>query len=114
MRFQRGDIIDVFFDLPYLKETKTHPAIIISNDTVYEKEGIYICVMMTSSNKTDLFSFEITADMLLYTSNKVFSQARSHLISYVMEKHIVGNRPRNTLKENALNRLITRINNAVF
>ncbi|OYU83698.1 MAG: hypothetical protein CFE24_10255 [Flavobacterium sp. BFFFF2] len=114
MPFQRGDIIDVFFDLPYLKETKTHPAIIISNDAVYEKEEVYVCVMMTSNIEIDMFSFEITKDMLHYSNNKVFSQARSHLISYLMDKHIVGNRPKNALKENALNRLLVRINNAVF
>ena len=48
MSFQKGDIIDVFFDLPYSKETKTHPAIIISNEDVYDKDELYVCVMMTS------------------------------------------------------------------
>ena len=114
MSFQRGDIIEVFFDLPYSKETKTHPAIIISNEDVYDKDDVYVCVMMTSSSQIDMFSFEITQDMLNYTNNKDFSQARCHLISYVMDKHIVCNKPKNSLKENALNRLIVRINNTVF
>jgi len=114
MSFQRGDIIEVFFDLPYSRETKTHPAIIISNDEVYDKDEVYVCVMMTSSDQIDMFSFEITQDMLNNTNNKNFSQARCHLISYVMDKHIVGNKPKNSLKENALNRLIVRINNTVF
>ena len=56
MSFQKGDIIDVFFVLPYSKETKTHPAIIISNEDVYDKDELYVCVMMTSSTETDLFS----------------------------------------------------------
>lgn len=114
MSFKRGDIIDVYFDLPYSKETKTHPAIIISNEDVYDKDELYVCVMMTSNSQLDMFSFEITQDMLSQTNNKVFSQARCHLISYVMEKHIVGNSPKNSLKENALNRLIVRINDTVF
>jgi mRNA interferase MazF len=114
MSFQKGDIIDVFFDLPYSRETKTHPAIIISNEDVYDKDELYVCVMMTSSTETDLFTFTITDDMLVQKSNKDFSQARCHLISYVMEKHIVGKTPKNTMKENALNRLLIKINETVF
>ena len=114
MSFQRGDIIEVYFDLPYSKETKTHPAIIISNEDVYDKDEVYVCVMMTSITQIDLFSFEITQDMLTQKNNKDFSQARCHLISYVSDKHIVGNRPKNTLKENALNRLLVKINDTVF
>ena len=114
MSFQKGDIIDVFFDLPYSRETKTHPAIIISNEDVYDKDELYVCVMMTSSTETDLFTFTITEDMLVQKSNKDFSQARCHLISYVMEKHIVGKTPKNTMKENALNRLLIKINETVF
>ena len=114
MSFQKGDIIDVFFDLPYSRETKPHPAIIISNEDVYDKDELYVCVMMTSSTETDLFTFTITDDMLVQKSNKDFSQARCHLISYVMEKHIVGKTPKNTMKENALNRLLIKINETVF
>lgn len=114
MSFQKGDIIDVFFDLPYSKETKTHPAIIISNEDVYDKDELYVCVMMTSSTETDLFTFAITDDMLVQKNNKDFSQARCHLISYVMEKHIVGRTAKNSMKENALNRLLIRINDTVF
>lgn len=114
MSFQKGDIIDVFFDLPYSKETKTHPAIIISNEDVYDKDELYVCVMMTSSTETDLFTFEVTQDMLVQKNNKDFSQARCHLISYVMEKHIVGKTPKNTLKENAFKRLLIKINDTVF
>ena len=114
MSFQKGDIIEVYFDLPYSKETKTHPAIIISNDDVYDKDESYVCVMMSSNTDTDLFTFEITQEMLTQKNNKPFSQARCHIITFVQEKHIIGNRAMNSLKENALNRLIVRINNTVF
>ena len=110
MGFQRGDIVEVYFDLPYHNKTETHPAIIISNEEVYHTDEIYICVMMTSSKKKDLFTFEVTQDMLQSKNNKRFSQARCHLVTYVMEKHIVGNYPKNKMKPSAVNRLIARIN----
>ena len=46
MPYERGDIVEVFFDLPYTTETKTHPAIIISNEDVFNTDSIYICVII--------------------------------------------------------------------
>lgn len=114
MALKRGDIIDVFFDLPYSKETKTHPAIILSNEDVYNTDELYVCVMMTSKENKDLFTFEITQEMLQMSNNKKFSQARCHLITYIMEKHITSKYPKNTLKPNALERLLVRINEVTF
>ncbi len=109
MIFEKGDIVEVFFDLPHSKETKTHPAIIISNENVYDLDESYVCVMMTSSTKIDLMSFKITQDMLERTNNKAFSQARCHLITYIVEKHILNRYPLNRLKPEAVNRLHNRI-----
>ena len=83
MSFQKGDIIDVFFDLPYSKETKTHPAIIISNEDVYDKDELYVCVMMTSSTETDLFTFEVTQDMLVQKNNK--DSFRAHVPLHLLQ-----------------------------
>lgn len=108
MALERGDIVEVYFELPYSKETKTHPAIIISNEDVHDQE-IYICVMMTSSKTKDIFTFEISNDMLNKPSNKDFSQARCHIVTYILEKHIVKNANKSTLKPNAVNRLVSHI-----
>lgn len=108
MALGRGDIIEVYFQLPYSKETKTHPAIIISNDDVHAEE-IYICVMMTSSKTKDIFTFEILNEMLNKPSTKDYSQARCHIVTYVLEKHIIKNANKSTLKPNAVDRLVTHI-----
>lgn len=111
--FERGDIVEVYFDLPKATETKLHPAIIISNNDVYDNDEIYICVMMTSSKKVDLFSFEIKHEMLDYPNNKDFSQARCHLITYVKEKHF-EKRKLNRLKDSYVDNLVERINTVVI
>ena len=110
MAFERGDIVEVYFDLPYHDKTETHPAVIISNHEVYNTDEIYICVMITSSRRKDLFTFEVTQNMLQSKNNKKVSQARCHLVTYIKENHIVGNYPRNRMKVSAVNRLIARIN----
>ncbi|AIY14643.1 type II toxin-antitoxin system PemK/MazF family toxin [Cellulophaga baltica] len=109
MAFKRGDIIMVYFDLPYSKGNDSHPAIIISNDDVHNSDDIFICVMITSVDGKDLFSFEIE-DSMLENKKNVSGQARCHLLAFVQEKQIAEKRPINTLKPNAVNRLVEKIN----
>ncbi|MFC7774070.1 type II toxin-antitoxin system PemK/MazF family toxin [Flavobacterium sp. GCM10027622] len=85
--FERGDIVKVYFSLPYQKNHDWHPAIIISNDNVYNRDDMYVCVMLTHFDQKDLFTFEIENYMLVNPSQNKFSQARAHLITYVEEKH---------------------------
>jgi mRNA interferase MazF len=116
MALKRGDIIEVYFDFPRVNNTKPHPAIIISNEDVYETETGYVCVIMTSSeNFKDKFTFEITDNMLERPNNKDFSQARCHLVTFVYESHLNDkNYAKNTLKPNSVERLIAFINEVTF
>jgi mRNA interferase MazF len=116
MALKRGDIIEVYFDFPRVRSSKPHPAIIISNEDVYDVENGYICVIMTSSkNFIDKFTFEITENMLERPNNKEFSQARCHLVTFVFEQHLGNkNNAKNTLKPNSVERLISFINETSF
>lgn len=110
----RGDIIDIHFEFPRMRGSKTHPAIIISNSDVYDAEEGYVCVIMTSREFTDKFTFQITDDMLQGKNNKTFSQARCQFVTFVHEDHIIDRYAKNTLKPNSVERLITHINNYTF
>ncbi|MFV7235906.1 type II toxin-antitoxin system PemK/MazF family toxin [Flavobacterium sp. ZB4R12] len=109
MAFQRGDIIMVYFDLPYSESSDSHPAIIISNDDVFEQDGLYICVMMSSTTKNiDKYSFEVTQEMLVNKNNKDYSQVRCHLITNVDQESIRGGKI-NSMKKNSVDQLVIRI-----
>lgn len=112
MALKRGDIVEVYFDFPKVKTTQCHPAIIISNQDVYDADDCYVCVIMTSSKLfVDKFTFEVKNEMLQFENNKDYSQARCHLITVVEEKHLINkNSAKNSLKPNALNKLIAYIN----
>ena len=111
--FNQGDIVEIYFDLPNQKEIKLHPAIILSNNQLFELQQVYVCVMMTSSNIEDEFSFFIDDSMLLNKSNKKLSQARCHLITYAAEKHF-QKRKLNTIKIKFINALLDKINLSVL
>ena len=114
MAFKRGDIVQIFFDLPYTTSQKLHPAIIISNEDVHNTDDVYIGVMLTSNGKEDMFSFIIDDSMLTSTNNVNHSQARTHLVTYFMPKHIYSKKPMNTMKNNSVNRLVERISETSF
>ncbi len=83
--YYQGDIVLVNFPLP--EGFKPHPAVIISNQEVYETEDCYIGVMISSSKIRDNFSFELTHGMLTKPLDKP-SQVRCHLLALFNEKEI--------------------------
>ncbi|MES2388537.1 MAG: type II toxin-antitoxin system PemK/MazF family toxin [Bacteroidota bacterium] len=119
MPFKQGDIIDFDFVMPGTSEWRTHSCVIISCDKVYAHDSIYLCAMMTSNGTDDRFSFHLSQDDLELPSNKLTSQVRCHLISYIPEADLLrgraqNNLPYNTIRKLTFRRLISRINEAVF
>lgn len=105
------DIVEVFFDDDF---GGNHPAIVISNKLVQEIEGYFVCVMMTSTNHDDEFSFVITDEMVVKPMNREHCEARCHLIQFVPIDNIMKNSHHNQLKLNAFKKLIKKINDSTF
>jgi len=114
MPFNRGNIVEIAFDLPYDGASPTHPFVVISNDEVYEEDQMYVCVMLTHMRKTDLYTFEITPDMMSKPGDGRFSQARCHIIINVSDDDIVHPLSKNSLKLSAVSRIIAHINASTF
>lgn len=66
------DIIEVVFDDNL---GGNHPAIVISNKLVQDVEGYFVCIMMTSKDHDDEFSFVITDDMVVNPLNRHHCEA---------------------------------------
>ncbi len=110
MVYQR-DIVEVIFDDEF---GGNHPAIVLSNKLVQETEGYFVCVMMTSSDFDDEFSFVIEDDMLTKPLNRDHCEARCHLINFVPIDTIISNKHRNQIKIGPFKKLIQKINNSTF
>lgn len=110
MSYNRGDIIEFYLELPYQSHLKPHPFVIISNDDVFEEDGMYVCVMITHSQHTDKYSFEIEDKMLVNKSDGRFSQVRCHLIVNVKAEDIQVTKTRNSMKKRYVNSLVSYIN----
>ena len=86
MVYQR-DIVEVVFDDDF---GGNHPAIVLSNKLVQEVEGYFVCVMMTSTDFDDEFSFVIDDNMLIRPLKRPHCEARCHLINFVPIDSIIS------------------------
>lgn len=91
-----------------------HPAVVLSNKLVQEVEGYFVCVMMTSANHDDEFSFVITDEMVSQPMHRKHCEARCHLINFVPVDAIVANAHHSQLKVEAFKKLIQKINDSTF
>lgn len=81
---------------------------------VQEVEGYFVCIMMTSTDHDDEFSFIITDDMVSNPLNRPHCEARCHLINFVPAENILKNAHNNQLKLEAFKKLILKINSTTF
>ncbi len=63
MRFNQRDIVELNFELPNGK-FKVHPALVVSNQNVFEAEDIFYAVMISSKEFDDEFTFALENSML--------------------------------------------------
>ena len=116
MPYHRGDIIELAFLIPGTNRTQQHPAVIISNQDVYNNDGIYICVMITHSDLNDMFAFELSKNMFINSANIPTGKAKAHLIAYVLANQIIPNHntKMNRMKSTYVNKLVDFINFTVL
>ena len=105
------DIVEVVFDEDF---GGNHPAIVLSNKLVQEVEGYFVCVMMTSSQFNDEFSFVILDEMLSKPMKSKHCEVRCHLINFVPLDAIIINNYRNQIKINPFKDLIKKIIDSTF
>lgn len=111
MSYQKRRIVEAPFYLG--DEEKKHPAVIISDPSVFEQEGFYHCVMITGSSRFDKFSFRINDDDLDIPLKKP-SQIRMHISMYFWEDELMRDQPENYLSETAFERLIHQMQSEVY
>lgn len=105
---EQRQIVEVPFNLP--QGVLNHPALVISNNTAIELEEAFIAVMITSQRFDDEFTFELSSGMLESGKlDKLYSEIRSHLISFFRVSDVIRNSQRAKIKKADFARIITHI-----
>jgi mRNA-degrading endonuclease toxin of MazEF toxin-antitoxin module len=87
MKYEQGDIIEVDFMLPDY-QYKVHPAIIVSNNELNEKEDFYYIVLVSSKTHFPEYSYPLTDVM---TTNKFTKQSyvKCQVMYYEKERGVM-------------------------
>lgn len=90
-----------------------HPAVVLSEPELYQKEKYYLCAMITSVVHNDRFTFKLERNYTTRGMQKP-SEVRVNLIAPIYENDITKKTPANFLTDNAFTFLIDHINEVIF
>ncbi|MDR0941224.1 MAG: type II toxin-antitoxin system PemK/MazF family toxin [Bacteroidales bacterium] len=110
MKYQQGDIIEVYFMLPDYKY-KVHPAIIVSNEELNEKENFYYIVLVSSKIHFPEYSYRLTDEM---TTNKFTKESyvKCQVMYYEKERGVI--RKLGKVRQPYLDEIIEKIITSIF
>lgn len=108
---EQRDIIEVCFGEEF---GGNHPALVISNNLIHEIEDAFICLMMTSKEKDDEFSFPLTKEMLTKPLSKDYAEIRCHLVQFIPAEEIINNTHYNKVKLKYFKKIIDKMNRSTL
>ena len=107
MTLQQRDIIEVpFFD------AGPHPAIVVSVPEIFEEEGFFYAVNLSTKNWFPDWTFAITPDMINNPHNFKNGFALCHIVQLYYANEITGRY--GSLKTEHFKQLIEKINRVIF
>lgn len=110
MKYNQRDIVEIPFELPNGKHL-IHPTLIISNEDVFNAEGIFYGVMLSTKTSNEDFIYELKPEDFNY-STPTTSYAKCQLISRFEENEIL--RRIGSLKIESFELLMKHLNKSVF
>ena len=110
MAIEQREIIELNFLMPDGK-SKLHPAIIISNNDLFEDEGFFYCCMISSKDYNPQYTFEIEPSMVTKSFDKK-SYVKCQIIGGFTQKDII--RKISSMRIEPFERLISKISSCIF
>ncbi|MES2275597.1 MAG: type II toxin-antitoxin system PemK/MazF family toxin [Bacteroidota bacterium] len=111
MIIHQKDIVEIAFYTG--RKPEAHPAVIISNDEIFESEGFFYAVLLSTKNIFPEYTLEITPDMINKPKNDRTGYAVCHMLQQFYPEDIIG-RTGATLKQIAFDKVVEKIKQVVF
>jgi len=110
MKYHQGDIVEVNFLFPNGVQ-KPHPALIVSNDELYENEDFFYLCLISSKDYNPQYSFAITNDMVSIPFDKQ-SYVKCQLITGYTERDVI--RKISAMKTEFCDKVIDKVISSIF
>ena len=111
MIIRQRDIIEIAFYTG--AQPETHPAVVVSVDEIFEIEGFFYAILLSTKNLYPDFTFEVTPDMINNPRNKRHGFAVCHMVQIFYPEHIVT-RTGSSLKIEAFQKVIKKVQQVIF
>jgi hypothetical protein len=87
MIVRQRDIVEIAFYTG--NKPEPHPAVVISNDDIFEAEGFFYAILLSTKNLFPEFTIEIKADMINSPRNQKVGYAVCHMIQQFYPEEII-------------------------
>jgi len=110
MKFSQRDIVEINFHFPN-GDSKPHPAIIVSNDELFETEGFFYFVLISSKDYNKQYCYDLTVEMTTMQFLKK-SFVKCHLIVGDTDRVVLKKLGR--IKKQYFDEVVDKIFNSIF
>lgn len=111
MTIHQTDIVEVAFYTG--QKPEAHPAVIVSNDEIFELEGFFYAVLLSTKNIFPEYTLEISPDMIIKPRNDRTGYAVCHMLQQFYPEDIIS-RTGATLKRSAFDKVIAKVQASIF
>jgi len=111
MTIRQRDIVEIAFYTG--SKPEPHPAIVISKDEIFEAEGFFYAILLSTKNLFPEFTLEITPDMINSPRNQRMGYAVCHMIQQFYPEDVIT-RTGSTLRSDAFKKLTDQVKEVIF
>jgi len=111
MIIRQRDIVEIAFYTG--NKPEPHPAVVVSNDEIFEAEGFFYAILLSTKNLFPDFTIEITPLMINSPRNQRNGYAVCHMIQQFYPEDIIS-KTGATLKSDAFATLTNKVKEVIF
>jgi hypothetical protein len=111
MNICQRDIVEIAFYTG--RKPEAHPAIVVSADNIFETEGFFYAILLSTKNIYPDFTLEINPEMINSPRNQRIGYAVCHMIQQFYPEDIIT-RTGASLKGYAFQKVLSKVQNVVF
>jgi hypothetical protein len=111
MTINQRDIVEIAFYTG--NKPEPHPAVVISQNDIFEAEGFFYAVLLSTKNVFPEFTLEITPSMINSPRNQRTGYAVCHMIQQFYPEDVIS-RTGATLKLESFKKMTEKIKEVIF
>ena len=111
MNLHQRDIVEIAFYTG--RKPEAHPAIVVSADDIFQTEGFFYAILLSTKNIYPDFTLEINPEMINNPRNQRIGYAVCHMIQQFYPEDIIT-RTGASLKIHSFQKVVSKVQDVIF